>query len=45
MASGEAGRATTTQGDTMIEWLHNAGVRPEWAYLAGFTSIGLSFAA
>jgi len=29
----------------MIEWLHNAGVKSDWAYLAGFTSIGLSFAA
>ena len=28
----------------MIEWLHNTGVRAEWAYLAGFASIGLSFA-
>jgi hypothetical protein len=29
----------------MIEWLHGAGVKSEWAYLAGFTSIGLSFVA
>jgi len=29
----------------MIEKLHEAGVKSEWAYLAGFASIGLSFAA
>jgi hypothetical protein len=29
----------------MIKWLHNAGVKSEWAYVAGFASIGLSFAA
>lgn len=29
----------------MIEWLHNAGVKSEYAYLGGFASIGLSFVA
>lgn len=29
----------------MIEKLHHVGVRSEYAYLAGFASIGLSFAA
>ncbi|MFB9377077.1 hypothetical protein ACFFKU_02280 [Kineococcus gynurae] len=29
----------------MIEKLHDAGVRSEWAYAAGFASIGLSFVA
>src|SRR3954470_16417207 len=29
----------------MIEKLHDAGLRSEHAYLAGFASIGLSFAA
>lgn len=29
----------------MIEQLHNAGLKSEYAYIAGFASIGLSFAA
>jgi hypothetical protein len=29
----------------MIEQLHNAGLKSEYAYTAGFASIGLSFAA
>ena len=29
----------------MIERLHDAGLRSEYAYLGGFVSIGLSFAA
>jgi hypothetical protein len=29
----------------MIEQLHNAGMKSEYAYIAGFASIGLSFAA
>lgn len=29
----------------MIEKLHEAGVRSEWAYAGGFASIALSFAA
>ncbi|WP_369055839.1 MULTISPECIES: hypothetical protein [Kineococcus] len=29
----------------MIESLHDAGVKSEWAYAAGFASIGLSFLA
>jgi hypothetical protein len=29
----------------MIEQLHNAGLRSEYAYIAGVASIGLSFVA
>ncbi|ABS01626.1 hypothetical protein FHR75_002033 [Kineococcus radiotolerans] len=29
----------------MIKTLHDAGIRSEWAYTAGFASIGLSFLA
>ena len=29
----------------MVEWLHNAGFKSEWAYVGGFASIGLSFVA
>ncbi|GAB3216958.1 hypothetical protein GCM10027586_10180 [Kineococcus gypseus] len=29
----------------MVETLHDAGVKSEWAYAAGFASIGLSFLA
>jgi hypothetical protein len=29
----------------MIKYLHDAGVKSEWAYAAGFASIGLSFLA
>ena len=29
----------------MIEQLHDAGLKSEYAYIAGFASIGLSFAA
>ena len=27
----------------MIKYLHDAGIKSEWAYAAGFASIGLSF--
>lgn len=29
----------------MIKMLHNLGVKSEWAYAAGFGSIGLTFAS
>lgn len=29
----------------MIKYLHDAGIKSEWAYTAGFASIGLSFLA
>jgi hypothetical protein len=29
----------------MIEWLHNSGFKSDYAYVAGFASIGLSFMA
>jgi hypothetical protein len=29
----------------MIEQLHNAGIKADYAYIAGFASIALSFAA
>ncbi|GAB3471153.1 hypothetical protein [Kineococcus sp. NPDC059986] len=29
----------------MIKSLHEAGIKSEWAYTAGFASIGLSFLA
>jgi hypothetical protein len=41
---GQAGHLTP-QEEKMIEKLHQAGLRSEYAYLAGFASIGLSFAA
>jgi hypothetical protein len=34
-----------TGDEDMIEKLHEAGLRSEHAYIAGFTSIGLSFLA
>ena len=33
------------RGDTVIKSLHEAGIKSEWAYTAGFASIGLSFLA
>jgi hypothetical protein len=27
----------------VIKYLHDAGIKSEWAYAAGFASIGLSF--
>jgi hypothetical protein len=35
----------TRNGENMIEQLHNAGFKSEYAYIGGFVSIGLSFAA
>jgi hypothetical protein len=32
-------------GEVMIEQLHNAGLKSDYAYIAGFASIGLSFLA
>lgn len=29
----------------MIKYLHDSGIKSEWAYTAGFASIGLSFLA
>jgi hypothetical protein len=38
-------KAAQSAGLNPIEALHRAGFKSEWAYIGGFVSIGLSFAA